>query len=301
MVSQVSETEGDFGPTFFGGITTLNSISLPLTPTKVPATIHQTSTSDSGRYVKLKVQDQELTWCIDTGAQVSVMPESLCKESYGPLSKADREFVGAGEVPLRTLGFALMTLALHKTRIQERVYIVKGASKLLLGIPAIRSFGLIHEIPGTYRVNPLERTRSPDFPPRLDVKENIVKKYPMLFQGLGKLEGEYTIRLKNGVTPFCLTTPRRLPLPLMKKVKLELRRMLQLDVIEPVDEPIDRCSPIVVVPKANGDVRLCVDLTKLNQAVRCEVYQLPTVEETLGSLTEDQFSPSLMPIQAFTK
>ena len=51
--------------------------------------------------------------------------------------------------------------------------------------------------------------------------------------------------------------------------------MEQLDVIEPVDEPTEWCSPIVVV-----------DLTRPNQAVRREVYQMPTVEETLGSLTE---------------
>ena len=62
--------------------------------------------------------------------------------------------------------------------------------------------------------------------------------------------------------------------------------MEQLDVIEPVDEPTEWCSPIVVVPKADGRVRICVDLTRLNQAVRREVYQMPTVEETLGSLTE---------------
>ena len=104
-----------------------------------------------------------------------------------------------------------------------------------------------------------------------------MKQYPMLFQGLGKLEGEYTIRLKDGVTQFCLTTPRRVPLPLVKKVRLELQRMLQFDVIEPVDEPTDWCSPIVVVSKANGDVRLCVDLTRFNQAVRREMYQMPTV------------------------
>ena len=53
--------------------------------------------------------------------------------------------------------------------------------------------------------------------------------------------------------------------------------MLQLDVIEPVDEPTEWCSPIVVVPKADGRVRICVDLTKLNQAVRREVYQMPTI------------------------
>ena len=128
-----------------------------------------------------------------------------------------------------------------------------------------------------------------------------MRQYLILFRGLGKLEDEYFIRLKDGVTPFCLTTPRRVPLPLTKKVKDELQRMLQLDAIEPVHEPTDRRSLIVVVPKANGNVRLCVDLTKLNQAVRREVYQMPTVEETLDSLQKDQYSPSLMPTQAFTK
>ena len=154
LVSQVLETEPDFCPTFVGGVTTPISISLPPAPTIEPAAIHQTSTSDSGWYVKLKIQDQELTWCNDTGAQVSLMPESPYKESYGPLSKADRELVGAGDVLLMTLRFALINLALQKTIIQERVYIVKGASKLLLGMTAIRSLGLIHEIPGIYRVNP---------------------------------------------------------------------------------------------------------------------------------------------------
>ena len=42
----------------------------------------------------------------------------------------------------------------------------------------------------------------------------------------------------------------------------------------------------MVVPKADGRDRICVDLTRLNQAVRREVYQMPIVEETLGSLTE---------------
>ena len=55
-------------------------------------------------------------------------------------------------------------------------------------------------------------------------------------------------------------------------------------VIEAVDEPTDWCAPIVVVPKQSGDVRICVDLTKLNEAVRRENYILPKVESTLGSI-----------------
>ena len=70
----------------------------------------------------------------------------------------------------------------------------------------------------------------------------------------------------------------------MKKAEEEIKRMEQLDVIESIDEPTEWCSPIV--PKADGRVRICVDLTKLNQAVHRGVYQMPTVEETLRSLTE---------------
>ena len=99
-----------------------------------------------------------------------------------------------------------------------------------------------------------------------------MKQYPTLFQGLGKLEGEHTIHLREGAAPFCLTTLRCVPLPLMKKVQEEIKRMEQLDVIEPVDELTEWCSLIVVVPKADGRVRICVDLTRLNQAVRREVY-----------------------------
>ena len=38
--------------------------------------------------------------------------------------------------------------------------------------------------------------------------------------------------------------------------------------------------------KADGRVRIWVDLTRLNEAFRRKVYQMPTFEETLGSLTE---------------
>jgi len=149
-VNQVLETEDAFSPTFVGGVTAPTCSNTSMAE---PVANPQTGRSDPGWHVKLKIQDQDmLTWCIDTGAQVSVMPEAIYKSSYGTLSKSDRELVGAGDVPLVTLGCAVMNLSLAETVIKERVYVVRGTSKLLLGVPAIRSLGLIHEIPGTYSV-----------------------------------------------------------------------------------------------------------------------------------------------------
>ena len=41
---------------------------------------------------------------------------------------------------------------------------------------------------------------------------------------------------------------------------------------------------MVVVPKGNNKVRICVDLTKLNRSVCHEQHILPSVEQTLAQL-----------------
>ena len=57
---------------------------------------------------------------------------------------------------------------------------------------------------------------------------------------------------------------------LMDKVKTELQRMEKMGVISRVSEPTDWCAGLVVVPKPDGRVRICVNPTKLNQNVRQE-------------------------------
>ena len=60
------------------------------------------------------------------------MPESIYKPSYGMVSVSEGELIGIGDVPLVILGCAVMNLSLNEAFVQERVYVVKGASKLLL-------------------------------------------------------------------------------------------------------------------------------------------------------------------------
>ena len=46
-------------------------------------------------------------------------------------------------------------------------------------------------------------------------------------------------------------------------------------------EPAERVAPIIPVVKPNGKIRICVDLKKLNQAVRRERYVIPTVDDVI--------------------
>ena len=124
----------------------------------------------------------------------------------------------------------------------------------------------------------------------MDTKDDVFKAYPKLFSGLGKLKGEYTIRPQDNAKPFCLYTPHMVPLSLMKKVEDEIKGLVKSGVIEPVDEPTDWCEPMVVVLKPNGNVHLYVDLMKLNEGVRRELYVMKKVEETLGSILSGSIS-----------
>lgn len=44
-------------------------------------------------------------------------------------------------------------------------------------------------------------------------------------------------------------------------------------------------SPIVVVKKKNGTIRLCIDYRKLNNQTIKDAYALPNIEETFSALT----------------
>ncbi len=117
--------------------------------------------------------------------------------------------------------------------------------------------------------------------------------YPNLFKGLGELEGEYSIKVKPGATPFALFTPRRVPLAMINKVRDELTRMEELGVISKVDIPTDWCAGMVVVPKPDGKIRICIDFTKLNEWVLRETYPLPKIDNLLAQVNESKYFTKL--------
>ena len=106
-----------------------------------------------------------------------------------------------------------------------------------------------------------------------------------VFGDFGLLKGEpVRIRLKPDAQPYNLATPRRISAPLLNPLKKELERMMENGIISPITEPTAWCSPIVVVMKPNGKLRICVDYKKLNHSVMRELFIMPTVDEISAQL-----------------
>ena len=80
--------------------------------------------------------------------------------------------------------------------------------------------------------------------------------------------------------------PRRVPFSLREKVESKLHELEQLDVIEKVKGPTPWFSPIVVVLKPSGEIRLCDDMHRANEAIVRGRHPIPTVDEVLQDMTQ---------------
>ena len=112
----------------------------------------------------------------------------------------------------------------------------------------------------------------------------VVKHYMDVFDGLGRIPGPYTIHTNPEIPPM-VQPPCRTPVALQQTVKTELKVMVNQAIIAPVTEPTKWVSSMVVVPKKNGKVRVCLDPRNLNQAIMHSHYLLPTIEEVATRLT----------------
>jgi hypothetical protein len=101
------------------------------------------------------------------------------------------------------------------------------------------------------------------------------------------------IKLVPNAVPYCVLSPRRVPIPLVTTVKDELARMERAGVIRKITDPTEWCAPIVPVVKSNGNIRICVDLKKLNSSILRERYILPTLDDLLPNLKDAKIFSTL--------
>lgn len=75
---------------------------------------------------------------------------------------------------------------------------------------------------------------------------------------------------------------RRIPPGMIEEVRQNLREMLEAGAIRKSSSPY--CSNVVLCRKADGSLRFCIDLRKLNNRTIKDAYTLPRIEDTLDRL-----------------
>lgn len=184
------------------------------------------------------------------------------------LEKALKRLFGPRKSRLQCLALFKANVQLNGQSRSEDVYVVKNLETPLLGRSACLELDTVAKVEAVTKIT-----------------EGIKERFPKFFSGPGSMmEGEYEIKLKPSHKPFNQTAPRRIPIPLLQKVKGELDRLEAMGIIEKVGTTTEWCSPTVVVPKPNGKVRNCGDFIQLNKAILRVNHPIPTTRQTLEKL-----------------
>lgn len=75
---------------------------------------------------------------------------------------------------------------------------------------------------------------------------------------------------------------RRVPPTMFEELKQHISQLLDMGVIEESNSPYS--SPLVLVRKKTGELRVCVDFRKLNAKTIKDSYRIPTIEELIDAL-----------------
>ena len=86
---------------------------------------------------------------------------------------------------------------------------------------------------------------------------DITEEYADSFKGLGCLPGEFKIKLDPSVPPV-VHGPRKVPVELRDRVRVELQRMENDGVIKKQEEPTDWVNSMVIV-ETPKKLRICID------------------------------------------
>lgn len=231
---------------------------------------------DKSCMIEVSVGEIMLYVLVDSGATSNIISEETweslkaqrikCVSSAAPSGK--KLYSYASDKPLLVKGSFTCEVRAGKGVTQAKFLVIKGKGVPLLGKDTAMKLG-------TLRIG-------------IDIaavsEAQLQSQYPEVFSGVGKLKSrQVALHIDPKVKPVAQPL-RRIPFNLRDKVEDKIKELLDKDIIEPVEGPTPWVNPVVIVPKTGGDIRLCIDMRRANEAIIRTRSPIPTVDELLQNM-----------------
>ena len=115
-----------------------------------------------------------------------------------------------------------------------------------------------------------------------DQVKDLLRKYADVFSGNPSVTSVATHRIDTGDSAPIRCSPYKVPQKLEEVVNNEIENMLKMGIIRPSACPW--AFPVVVVPKPDGTIRLCVDYRKLNSITKMDAYPVPSTDRMIEKI-----------------
>ncbi len=234
-------------------------------------------------FATLRLNNKDVTFLVDLGATTNTLPVNMYKNIYcdTELSKVESSsttLITYDNTTIASMGKCRMQVINPKNgkRYSVGFELTPDHCKPVMGARASQHMQLVtvnfENILAVTTDNPA-------------MEDEILRQYPEVFQGEGSLPGKLHLQVDETVEPVQIPV-RRVPLALKDRVKAELDRLTETNIITPVDEPTKWISSMVAVTKKSGDIRLCIDPKPLNAALKRNHYPPATIDDVLPELAE---------------
>ena len=228
--------------------------------------------------LQLSVGGVKLEMLVDCGATNNIVDEETwedlkvkkikCKSEAAPIDR--KLYAYASSKPLPVKGRFTCEVLIGRGKAQAEFLVIKGKGVPLLCKDTAMKLGVLKI--------------GVDIATDAEAKQTLKQQFPEVFSGIGKLKSkQVTLHVDPNVKPVAQPL-RQTPFNLQERVEKKIRELLDCDIIEEVDGPTPWVNPVVIIPKADGDIRLCIDMRRANEAILRGRHPIPTVDELLHSM-----------------
>lgn len=224
---------------------------------------------DEDETVKCKVGGVVIEMLIDSGSKCNIITDRTWEylknhkvKVTNQINNPDKILLPYGsQKPLDVLGAFDANITINNVVIKTATfYVIRNGTRNLLGkVSAIQLNAL-----------------------RIGIPVNNISTFPKF------KDVTIQIPINKEVQPV-IQPYRRIPIPLEEKVNRKLAELKEADIIEEVKGPSPWVSPMVPVLKDNGDIRICIDMRRANEAIIRENHPLPTMDELLPNFRHSKY------------
>lgn len=239
-------------------------------------------------YVTVEINERHQKFEVDSGVGFTLIPrnefEQLnIKTELQPSSIAFRSYTKNIVVPD---GKVKVEVKYNNRRSMEEMYVVPNEYDALLGRSWIRHLSINLQQVDTAIVNKINVNKKS----HLLTIEEITNHFQKVFtEAVGCVPNfEVTLQLRENAKPV-FYKEREVPYALRDRVEKELNDLEAAGIISKVERS-DWGSPLVIIPKADGGVRLCVDYKiGVNKQLVSANYPIRRIDEILNSLKGSKY------------
>ena len=233
-------------------------------------------------YTKDKISGRQML--IDCGSQVSVVPYEAETDT---IFRHKPKLFGAGDSPITTYGKRTQMITIGDVKF-EWTFITADVQNVIIGIDLLRAFGIIidpkndrlvfeqeiiqcHQLDkNSYSLHVISGDLDNQNP-----AVRLLKEYPDLMDTVAKGPPKHNVkhRINTGPTRPIQAPMYRYNVNIENQIKQQIQSLVEQGILQPSSSPW--ASPMAIVIKKDGTVRVCGDFRFINAVTQGDSYSLP--------------------------